>query len=233
MAPFIQRRGVMFARATETGLWSMRVLAALAAVLLATAASAFPGTLQLERAGLANGEWWRLWTGHLVHGSADHLVYDAGAAALLFVALKCPLASACRLLWMAPAISLALLAALPDLDHYYGLSGLLHGWAVAGTFDLWRSKNGPGAHLAAVFGIGTVLKAAWETWSGAAPFSDGLDMGGPVIHAAHLVGAIVGVAAAVATHRVRFRPAALVHTSTMRALGILVVLTLITLTIGS
>ncbi|MFT5734957.1 MAG: hypothetical protein ACI8WY_003642 [Planctomycetota bacterium] len=111
-------------------------------VALASAASAFPSGLQLERNGIASGELWRLWTGHLVHGSSDHLIYDAGAAALLFIALEGPVRSALRLLWIAPAVSLLLLIALPGLDHYYGLSGLLHAWTVLGAAEIWRRETG-------------------------------------------------------------------------------------------
>lgn len=181
----------------------MRVLAAAATVTMATVASALPERLLLERAGLAHGEFWRLWTGHLVHGSADHLIYDAGAAALLYTALARPLRSTLRLLWMAPAISVLLLAALPELDYYYGLSGLLHAWAVAGTAELWRTESRPRARFAGLLCVGTLVKATWETWSGSAPFSSGLDLGGPVIHGAHLVGGLVGAASALAEHSLR------------------------------
>lgn len=174
------------------------LMGAVAVALLATAASAFPDLLQLDRAALVHGEFWRLWTGHLVHASPDHLVFDVGAACLLFVALGKPLRSALHLAWLAPVISAGLLVALPELDFYYGLSGLLHAWAVAGAAEAWRRERGARSHLAAAFCLGTVAKAAYETWTGNPTCSDGMDMGGPVVFAAHLVGALTGLALSMA-----------------------------------
>ena len=72
------------------------LIGAAAVALLATAASRFPDLLRLDRDAVASGEVWRLWTGHLVHASRDHFVFDVGAACLLFVVLGRPLASALR-----------------------------------------------------------------------------------------------------------------------------------------
>lgn len=54
-------------------------------VILAAAASLliqfFPGWrehLLYDRAAIAHGEWWRIWSGHLVHFGWPHLVVDAG-----------------------------------------------------------------------------------------------------------------------------------------------------------
>lgn len=39
-------------------------------------------TLEMNRAALAQGEFWRLYTGHLTHFSADHLKWDLAGMAL-------------------------------------------------------------------------------------------------------------------------------------------------------
>ena len=57
--------------------WRSLVLAV--AVLAATAVPEAVGLLRLDRAAVLGGEFWRLWTGHLVHGSAQHLAWNVVA----------------------------------------------------------------------------------------------------------------------------------------------------------
>lgn len=163
--------------------------------LAAWAAGAFPESLVLERSALEHGELWRLWTGHLVHGSAPHFAYDVAAAVLLCLVFG----PALRLLWMAPLIGLGLLAALPDVQHYYGLSALLHAWVVAIAAHRFLDESRPRRWLAAAVLLGTIGKAALETSLGRSVFTPDIDFGGPVLHASHLVGALVGLAVAVLT----------------------------------
>jgi len=165
-----------------------RLVCAAALAIFARAAGAFPETFELERSALGQGELWRLWTGHLVHGSASHFGYDVGAAALLCVAFGPSL----RLLWMAPLISIALLVALPEVQHYHGLSALLHAWVVVIAAEILVEERGARALIAAGLLLGTLGKAATETWTGASLFTAELDFGGPVLHASHLVGALIG-----------------------------------------
>ena len=91
------------------------------------------GDFALTAAAL-HGEWWRLWTGHLVHYDLGHLITNA-------VAIAVPLAlvdmrERRRLLLampiIAPALSVLLLACA-RFDEYRGASGLaLAVWAGAG-----------------------------------------------------------------------------------------------------
>ncbi len=185
------------------------LLGAAAVALLATVASALPSLFELDRAAVVHGEIWRLWTGHLVHASRDHLIFDVGAACLFFIALGQPARAAFHFAWLAPAIGFVLLAALPGLDVYYGLSSILHAWAVAGAGEVWLREHGTRSHLAAAFGLGTIAKAAWETWTASPTCSGGLDMGGPVIFAAHLVGAMAGLVLVAARIRASRRDLAL------------------------
>ena len=163
-------------------------LAAWAAGAASTATQAAE-LLILDRSAVGRGELWRLWTGHLVHGSWTHFAYDVGAAVLLCLAFG----RALRLLWMAPLLSVGLLVALPDVQHYYGLSGLLHAWVVTALADVVWRERGPRARLAAALLAGTIGKAALETALGTSLFTMGLDFGGPVLHASHLAGALVGL----------------------------------------
>lgn len=166
-----------------------RLLGAAALVLLALAAGAVPELAVLDRGALAGGELWRLWTGHLFHASLAHFAFDVSVAALLVLFFRVRWS----LLWMPPVISLGLLVCYPDLERYYGLSGVLHALVVwiAGQMAL----EGRGAQRAVAWSLvlGTLVKATLETSSGASIFTTGIDMGGPVLHGAHLVGAIVGI----------------------------------------
>ena len=53
-------------------------LAVSVGVLVIQLNPAWRGALLYERPALARGEWWRLWTGHLVHFGWPHWVADAG-----------------------------------------------------------------------------------------------------------------------------------------------------------
>ncbi len=171
---------------------SARIAGALAIAAFAVLASAAPAVFQVDRAAILNGELWRLWTGHFVHASHDHLVYDIGAAVILTMALGEPRRWALGFVWMAPTLSVILLTALPTLDVYYGLSALLHAWVVIVAAETWRRGHGTIAGLGALISVGTLLKAGWETTQGSAPLTSSLDMGGPVVYASHLVGALMG-----------------------------------------
>lgn len=166
-----------------------QLIAAALIALAAGGASVFPQAFALDRSALAGGELWRLWTGHFVHTTADHFRYDVGAALLLCFALGKPL----RLLLWAPCLSLVLLAVLPGLQTYYGLSALLHTWVVFGALDLALESRGVLRTLAFALVAGTLLKALLETLLGVSFFSGGLDFGGEVLRASHLVGAVFGL----------------------------------------
>ena len=93
---------------------------------LATVHPAFHAWCVLDRDALAAGEVWRLWTGHLAHFSASHLLVDALVFVLLAGALR--RAGECapgRVLFTGGAfLSVSLLACDAQLARYGGLSGL-------------------------------------------------------------------------------------------------------------
>src|SRR5262245_25514413 len=95
----------------------------------ATALHVSPTTtahLQFDRAALAAGEWWRLFTGHLTHFDANHLVWDVGM--LLALGFVTERESGSRCAWAlalaAAAISGAVWWWQPQFTTYRGLSGL-------------------------------------------------------------------------------------------------------------
>lgn len=146
-------------------------------------------------------EPWRLFTGHLVHWSGEHLAWDL----LLFLGLGLACErlhgrrrTALALALAVPAVALGCFLLVPDLVAYRGLSGLD---AALFTLLAVRCLRAPGAltrraGAAALAALGG--KILWETATGASLFLSGLP-GGPeavvVVPAAHVMGALAGLAA--------------------------------------
>lgn len=147
--------------------------------------------LRYEREAVLQGEYWRLLTGHLVHGSWLHLWLNCAGVALL-VALFPDHYSPRQWLLIALlsliAIDLGFVFWEPQLGWYVGLSGILHGALAAGAMAWWRHET---KRLAAALSVIFAGKLLWEQWQGALPLSGGL----AVVVDAHLYGALGGVIA--------------------------------------
>lgn len=171
---------------------------ALAAALLLVALLAAGGepwrlALRYERAAIAQGEWWRLLGAHLVHLGARHALLDAAGLALLWVLYARALAPLRWLLVLGVALA-AIDAGLwwlsPGIAWYVGISGLLHGAWAAGAAGSWRTER---SHALLSLGL-LAAKLAAEQWHGGGVAGSGL----PVVVAAHLYGAVGGLAGALA-----------------------------------
>lgn len=165
-----------------------------ASVLLAFGGETARLALRYERVAILGGEYWRLITGHLVHGSTAHLLLNMVGLGLI-AGLFPRDYSLGQWLFIGVASVAAIDAGFvlfePQLDWYVGLSGVLHGALAAGAVGWWRHETKP---LAAVLSAILAGKLAWEQHFGALPLSG--DM--PVIVNAHLYGAVGGSLAAVA-----------------------------------
>jgi len=150
-------------------------------------------TFRYDRAlVLDGGEYWRLVTGHFVHGSLRHLILNLVALALVTALFARDYSARGWLLITAlsmAAIDVGFVFYEPHLAWYVGYSGVLHGILAAGTVAWWR--RGP-ATLALALSAILVGKLAWEQWHGALPLSGDL----PVVVDAHLYGALGGALAA-------------------------------------
>jgi rhomboid family GlyGly-CTERM serine protease len=180
-------------------------LAALLAVAALLTLPAFAGsgvaqTLRYERGAIAAGQWWRLVSCHLVHFDARHLALNLAGLGLLwwlFAADARPRAWLVVALVAALAVGLGLYFLEPAVGWYLGLSGVLHGgWAAAAVFA-WRRRR------LEAFVTGALLAAKLVAERSLGPLSGALDASLPVIVAAHLYGALGGVAAAAALGRRR------------------------------
>lgn len=116
----------MLTRSTAVGSRRHGLVGLLVLAALATAHPAFHAWCALDRDALAAGEMWRLWTGHLAHFSASHLLVDAAVFALLAGALfhACEQSLRRVLLIGGVALSTSLLYCDASLGRYGGLSGI-------------------------------------------------------------------------------------------------------------
>ena len=147
--------------------------------------------LSYDRAALAQGEWWRVLTGHFVHLDAQHTLVNIFGLVLmwaLFARDFSPLRWATIYLTAALAISAGLWFLRPEIPWYVGASGALHGVMAAGTLAHLRRRDLDAWILAAFL----VAKLSYEQFAGAMPFQDA----GTTVVDAHLFGAIGALAAA-------------------------------------
>ena len=190
-------------RSCITGKHIRSLLPALAIIVLAgvlvPGGDAVREALRFDRPGLADGQLWRIISGHFVHLGAGHFLLNAAGTAViaLLVAREYrPLQWALVSIAGVTGISLGLWSLNPELDWYVGLSGLLHTWLAAGVVALIVRRRKDGWPLAILLGT----KLAIEQWMGPLPGS-GEAAGGAVVVDAHLYGAIAGVLTAVALTR--------------------------------
>lgn len=150
--------------------------------------------LAYDRQAILSGQLWRLWSGHLVHYSPRHALTDAGVLFLIGWVLE-PLVGTRRLCLGlglgASLIALALLAWVPDLLQYRGLSGLDMMMAVMALIALRRS-DGLSASWLVVLGAAMLLKTVCEA-AGLSPGGAALPQGVVVVWQAHALGAAWGI----------------------------------------
>lgn len=150
------------------------------------------GALQFDRAAIARGELWRLFTGNLVHFSTAHFLLDLSVILMTGWFVR-------RRLWWTVlvggwAIGAGQFFLAPEIDIYRGLSGI----SVALTAMLVaRGCTGPDRGFSIGLGILLTLKLLWEM-SGGVFLGTALEIGnmGEAAPLAHLIGALTGLAGA-------------------------------------
>jgi rhomboid family GlyGly-CTERM serine protease len=157
----------------------------------------------LDRAGMHQGEYWRLWTGHFVHLSWSHLLLNGLGLMLLQQIFGGQLAP---FRWVAAVIVIAPLmgvwwqtqifsAWLPveRFDYVVGMSGLLHGLFVYAAILSWSHDK----VLASIVLLVIAGKVLSELLLGASAITSGI-VGLPVAVEMHLYGVLGGTAFGVA-----------------------------------
>lgn len=151
--------------------------------------------LRFDRVWIAEGESWRLITGHLSHLGWSHFILNAIGLGLVWFLVGNRFNGRDWFIVLASSVitmDLGFWLLLPQLHWYVGLSGLLHGLLVAGILTRFPKFDGESALLLAL----VVAKLVWEQFSGPLPGSE-TSSGGPVIVDAHLFGAVGGAVGAI------------------------------------
>lgn len=159
-------------------------------------------SLSYERMALANGEWWRVFSGHFVHLDIRHGALNLLALALIAGIVRRDLDTVSWLITTVVCvlgISLGLWVLAPEVIWYVGLSGVLHGLLAA--YAVERAPSQP--WLGAIILGGLFVKLAYEQWIGGLPTLSQISDGQVVVDA-HLFGVLAGILAGLLNHhRVR------------------------------
>jgi len=174
--------------------WKVALVVALVCVFAAAFGDDAREFLRYDRAAIADGEYWRLLSGHFVHLGYSHLALNLVGLLLVWL-LVGRLYSTQRWLFVT-VISIVVMDAGfwfldADLRWYVGLSGLLHGLLLAGAIAGVRSLPAESLVICAV----VVAKLAYEQIAGPLPGSESV-AGGAVVVNSHLYGAVGGALSA-------------------------------------
>jgi rhomboid family GlyGly-CTERM serine protease len=161
--------------------------------------------LQYDRQAIADGQLWRVVTGHAVHFGFEHFLWDA--AVFLVLAVLCWRLGPRRCLVSLAAATLAIPTVLwtlqPGLPTYRGLSGLDSALYVAGALALGQRLWTEGRRSLAICALASVAalaaKVAYELASGQTLFVDAASLGFVPVPLAHVTGALAGMLATLVT----------------------------------
>ena len=151
----------------------------------------FANSLRYDRELIIAGEWYRLFSGNLVHLNSAHLLMNIFGLAIVLFFFSTHLKPS---QWLAlfflsmMFVSLGLFWTNSDILYYVGFSGVLHSLFIAGAIVEIRRYPISGW----LFTISLILKLAWEQLYGAIPGSEILT-NGQVIVDSHLYGAFSGM----------------------------------------
>lgn len=157
--------------------------------------------LEYRRDALAEGQLWRLLTGHLAHLGPSHMLMNVAALAVLALVLQ-PYLRPRDWLGAGLAAALAIDAGLywlyPATAWYVGLSGVLHGFWAAAVVSAMAGQRRDAVPLAVLL----LAKLAYERFVGPVPLTESI-AAGPVVTAAHVWGAVGGALWALGTAAIR------------------------------
>lgn len=118
-------------------------------------------SLYFDKPAIQSGQWFRVFTGHLVHSDTTHLAWNLIGWFVLASVLEhrsrslLVAASAMGML----AVNLFLYSPISVLDIYCGLSGVLNSLLVVALWIVWQETN---SKLIIATSIGSILKIMIE-----------------------------------------------------------------------
>jgi len=149
-----------------------------------------------DRTLLAEGQWWRLLTGQLVHTNTLHLIMNGAAVVALWFVFgqnfllgrRHPIAAYLGLVGLlSTLISVGLWLWFPEVEVYYGLSGVLHGLFCVGAISELFERRWSGGLLL----IGCFVKVGWELTAGPSAATASI-IEAEVAVSSHLLGTVFG-----------------------------------------
>ncbi|SDZ73281.1 rhomboid family GlyGly-CTERM serine protease [Thiothrix caldifontis] len=147
----------------------------------------FHDELLYHRHWIVAGEYWRIWSGSLVHTNFWHLVLNLAGLWLLAFIAPLPFSKSIQLIQIAfltSCVGAGLWWLSPEWVWYAGFSGTLYGLFMLGGIHLLQQRDWL---MAALILLGLGGKTVWDWWSGGESASASL-IEAPVIYAAHLYG---------------------------------------------
>ena len=171
--------------------WLLPMLLTLVAVVLFVLPQSIATSLEYNRDLIGQGQWWRLFSGNLLHTNGWHLLFNLGGLLMLtqlFGRDIKPLHFTLFTLINATCVGILLWFFSPDIEIYVGLSGYLHGLFILGC--LIEISNGRRSSYLLLFGVSG--KIGWETFNGSSEEMTAL-INAQVATDAHLFGALAAL----------------------------------------
>lgn len=150
-----------------------------------------PATLVYDHTAVAQGEIWRLLTGHFTHCDQSHLLWNLLPLAFMGGLLEQRIGwhrFAKVALFSCLGVSGWLWFARPELQLYCGLSGMLNGLLVVLLARIWQENRHP---LLPLIGLVATSKIIFETTRQEAIFTHLSWAGFPEAHGAGLIAGII------------------------------------------
>ncbi len=149
-----------------------------------------PEALVFDRHAIMNGEAWRLFSAHWVHGDKQHLIWNLLALGILGWMLETslgPIKLYATLLAGVFLVSVCVWWFIPHLDYYCGLSGVLNTLLFVILINGWRRTRNL---IFPLVSIGATAKIGVELMQASAIFTN---TSWPAVPEAHLVGALAAI----------------------------------------
>lgn len=147
----------------------------------------FHDSLLYYRHAIVAGEYWRFWSGSLVHTNHWHLLLNLAGLWLLTFIAPLPFRTHTQLLqigWLALCVGAGLWWFSPAVIWYAGFSGILYGLFMLGGLYCLQQRDWL---TAALILVGICGKTGWDWWLGGESAAASL-IEAPVIVAAHIYG---------------------------------------------
>jgi len=127
--------------------------------------------LYFNAVDIANGEAWRLVTGHFIHADPKHLFWNGLGLAVLGALVE---RRSATLLWATlgaglVSVNVLLLSPVSQLNYYCGLSGVLNSLLLVALWLEWQDSK---SWLLIIITLGCVMKVAVEISLGVSLMTD-------------------------------------------------------------